>query len=148
MPGVVGAAAIAPGRLGAVDRQQQLAVAVGELEQGVEERGQAGVGGRAGPERGRSAQDALLEVALVLVEERPDEPGAITEAMEHGALGHAGGTGDLGGRHGDDAALGHEPPGGGQDPLPVSHRVGPLGSRLPDHRQQVVGRDLGHGASS
>ena len=63
----------------------------GQLGERGEEREQPLARRRARAERRRAPQDLLLERALVLVEQRERQPGPVAEAVEHRALGDAGG---------------------------------------------------------
>jgi hypothetical protein len=67
-----------------------------------------------------------LERRLVLVEQRPQQPGAVAEAAEQRALADARSGGDRVHRDLLDVPLREQPGGRAQDPVAVASRVGTL----------------------
>jgi hypothetical protein len=129
-PSAVGAGAVATRRSGGVGDQEDLDVAVEEVEvgpdEGVDPVGGVGrVAGPSGPERWRPAEDGGLEVALGIVHERPGQAGLVAEGPEDGSLAHAGGRRQLVHRDRGQAALGNEGPGRAQQLGAVALGVGP-----------------------
>ena len=102
-------------------------MAVEEGEVRGTERGQALARRRAGPERRRAADHALLQPGLVLVEHRAREARAIAEAAEHRALAHARLGGDGLHRHARRSVALEQPRGRIEDQLAVARSVGALG---------------------
>jgi hypothetical protein len=103
-----------------------VAVALQQVDHGGVERGEP-VGGRhAGAERRPTADQAFLQVALVRVEQRDGDRGAVRVAAVEGGPPDAGGPGDVLHAHRVGAAGGEEPVGGGEDLGPVAGGVGAL----------------------
>jgi hypothetical protein len=104
----------------------RLRVTLQELEVGAAEGQQPLARRGARADRRRAADERVLELRLVLGEDRAGEPRAVPEAAEQRSLAHAG----LGGHgvHGDRRrAVGREQPGrGGQHAAAVLGRVGAL----------------------
>ena len=112
---------------------QQVAVALEQVDECVHQRDHAIRGQGARPRRRIAAQDPLLEGALLVVDERHDQAGAVAEAVEDRALADPGGTGDLVRRDVGDAALLEQLASGGQHLLAVAGGVGASGRRSAQH---------------
>ncbi|OLT00945.1 hypothetical protein BJF90_06375 [Pseudonocardia sp. CNS-004] len=88
------------------------------------------LGGRgAGAERWWSGEEPLLQLGLVLVEQRGGQPALVPEPAEQRALADPGRRDDVVHGHGVDTVLVEQPLGGGEDPDAVARCVGPF--RLP-----------------
>ena len=135
----VRAAAVAPGGAGG---DEQVGVALEQVEVALAERAQPLGGGAPGPSGGGPEMQRVLELARVLVEQRQREPGAVAEAAVQRAGADAGRAGHVVHRDALDAALVDErrpPPRGCA--RAVARRVGALA------RRRAVGdqRELEHG---
>ena len=140
-PGAVGAGAVAGGRAGRVDLEQEVALLDAEGQQRVEERDQALLRRRAGAEWGRAAQQVVLEGALGVVDQRLGEALAVAEAVEDRALGDARLARDVAHRHRGHAVGGEQAAGGVEHAAAVAGRVGALRAR------SALDGELGHDCS-
>ena len=124
VPGRVGARVVASAGAARLGVAQQVAVALEQVDERLDQRHHPIRGRGARSQRRVAAQDALLEGALLVVDERHHQAGAVAEAVEDRALTNAGGAGDL--VDGDvlDAAMLEEGPSGGEHLLAVAGRVG------------------------
>ncbi len=81
-------------------------------------------GGEPGPSGGGPLREVGLELLGRVVEQGHQQPGAVAEAPEDGALAHVGRRGHRLHRDPRDPVLGDQPGGGLQQPGPVAGRVG------------------------
>jgi hypothetical protein len=109
-------------------RQQQVRLTlVEQREPRAPERAQPLSRGGAGTQRGRTAQQLLLEGAVALPQQREGEPGAVAEAAVHGPHPDARRACDVLHRDAGRAARGEQLRRGRKDPSAVRRRVGALG---------------------
>ncbi len=122
--------------------QEQVEFVDGAAQQRAAEGPQPLDGGCAGTQRGRTAQQRGLELALGVVEECREQPGAVAETAEDRALAHAGRGGDRLHREGARAVLGDQALGGLQEPGAVARGVGAQAGLVlvdPDAQVQQLG---------
>src|ERR1700733_7981260 len=114
---------------------EQIALDLDVLEHALAEGDEALARRCAGAERRGTADEALLQAALALVEQRAHQTAAIAEVAEQRPLADAGSAGDLVHRHALSTALGDERFGGGEDRGAIARSIGPLVPDRLGHRQ-------------
>src|ERR1700684_247311 len=117
-----------------LEGERQLEMVVVEIEQPVEEGGETLAGRRPGSQRRRAGYEGVLERSEVLVGERLEQAGAVTETTKDGSLADPRLVGDDVDRRALGAALGQDPASRLENPHTVCRRIGTFAGR-PRHQE-------------